>query len=256
MKMLIPFFAIIAIIILAIACNTTNNTQSSQTKNAVTKATNGDMISNDTMMVFKKGGCFGRCPIYTMTIFENGQAEYNGARFTNRLGVHTKQLDRTQVNALKKTCREANLFQFPDKYEVRIPDLASSTLIFHDGKKKKSIFWKDKADDTVKAIGKSLEAIADDKSGWTLKKGQALPEYFIENEFIIQLKEGVDEKAFAKMYSDYDLTVKERVTPRGSYWTMTYNPAKIEPYDMLNKLSSNEQVVVAEFNKRASMRRN
>jgi len=252
MKILVPIFAIIAVVVLAVACNTTKD----NTQKAVTKATNGDMISNDTMMVFKKGGCFGRCPIYTMTIFENGQAEYNGSRFTDRLGVHTKQLDRTVVSNLKKTCQDANLSQFPDKYDVRIPDLASSTLVFHEGKKKKSIFWKDQADDTVKAIGKTLEAIANEKAGWALKKGQKLPEYFIENEFIIHLKDGVDEKAFAKMYSDYDLTVKERIQPRGSYWTMTYNPAKAEPYDMLNKLTSNEQVIMAEFNKRTSMRRN
>lgn len=51
--------------------------------------------SNDKkvkIIEMKKGPCFGRCAVFTLSIYDNGTATYEGERFTNRLGLHTKQL--------------------------------------------------------------------------------------------------------------------------------------------------------------------
>jgi len=251
--------AIVAVAVL-FACKTAMNKQSEQTKEItsntkeVTTATNGDMIAKEKMLVFSKGGCFGRCPIYDMTIYSNGYVEYEGKRFTNRLGLHNKKLDSSTMTAIKSACKSANLWDCPDKYETRIPDLPSSEVTYFEDGKEKTVWWKEQADDGVKSLGKILDAIGKDEEGWAIKKGQSLPEYMMANELILNLREDVKAENFAKKYSDYQMEVKEKISPRGNYWTMTYNTDKIEPYIFLNTLNKDEQVINAEFNKKTSQR--
>ncbi len=228
------------------ACNTAKNSSDYDDTINTKKA--------EKVIVFKKGGCFGRCPIYQLTLYTDGTAQYDGERFTDRLGVHTKKLPSTTIDALLGDCKAANFFELPDKYESRIPDLASSTLTYMEGEQSKTIFWREQADDALKAIGKKIEAIANTKENWEINERQVLPVGAIANEFIVNLHQDVDAQAFAASYSDYGLTVVERLNPRGNYWRLQYDKDSLPPYRMLNQLNNDERIINVEFNKQVTQR--
>ena len=92
------------------------------------------------------------------------------------------------------------------------------------------------------------------ENGWQLDENQALPAGAIANELIVNLQKDVDAKRFAASYSEYGMRIKERITPNGNYWLFEYDTDKIKPYVMLQKVTRNEQVTQAEFNKKVSQR--
>jgi len=262
MKLIISLLCIAAIILFA--CNPPKSTSSTNTNkptankpNTTTDtkpSTNND--TEGTLLVFEKGGCFGTCPIYTLTIQNNGMAEDKGKRFTDRLGVHTKQLDKVALHRLSEALRKGNLWDLPDKFESRIPDLPSSTLTYMEGEKSKTIFWREKSNDALMDIGKMIETIGNNKDGWTIKGGQEVPASFIVDELIVQLKDEIDSAEFIKEFRQYGLTLKDRLMPSKNYWTMNYDTSKIGPYEMLNMVNRAEGVIGAEFNKKVTQRGN
>ena len=247
-------YLISAIIILAVlaACNSAKKTKTKTEEPKISIPETAPEIRQ--LVSFKKGGCFGRCPIYEITIYENGMALYNGERFTDRLGKHEKMLPAKTLTALKAAMGGIDFFSLPDKYESRIPDLASSTLTYYKGAKTKTIFWRENADEGLKALGKQIEAIAGIEEGWKLDENQALPAGAIANELIVNLQKEVDAKRFVASYSQYGMRVKERINPNGNYWLLEYDTNKIKPIVMLQKMNQNEQVIQAEFNKRLTQR--
>ena len=81
-----------------------------------------------------------------------------------------------------------------------------------------------------------------------------MPAGAIGNELIVNLHKDVDVKRFVASYSDYGMRVKERINPNGNYWLLVYEANRIQPYEMLNKITKNEVVIQAEFNKQVTQR--
>jgi hypothetical protein len=79
-----------------------------------------------------KGSCYGRCPVFTLTIYQDGIASYLGERFTDRMGLYVKRLDKEVFANLEKEFREANLWQYQNVYKSRIADLQSVTLTYYE----------------------------------------------------------------------------------------------------------------------------
>ncbi len=249
------YILITALVILAlglIACKGSKATTSSLTTDDITS----EVVEKMTpYLIFSKGGCYGTCPIYKMTISEDGLAVYEGERFTERLGKHVKQLDATTWKELKSQFNGIDFWSLPEKYEFRIPDLASSTITVLKGEQTKATQWKDQAPDEVKALGKAFEKIGNDPLGWKLVVGQELPDYMIADEIIVNLIKGTDEQTWIQNYRAYGATIKEKIAPNMNYWLITYNTEKIDPYSLLNKLNADKAAVIqAEFNKKVTSR--
>lgn len=231
------------------ACNTSKPAENN------TNTATEDTTEARKVISFAKGACHGTCPIYEIIIFSDGKAIYEGIRFSKKMGIHTKTLDEAVINDLMNEAKNANLIQFPDKYESRIPDLPSSTLMYEyaDGTSK-TIFWREKADDVVKNLGRKIEKIANDPEGWTMDKNQELPAGAISDQLIINLQQGIEAEAFAAKYKSNAMKVVEQVNSRGNYWLFSYDDTTIEPFMMLQNLNKDEEVVMAEFNKSLTQR--
>ena len=59
----------------------------------------------------RKGPCYGRCPVYTLRVYEKGIVTYEGERFTDRLGIYIKRIPEEQYFELLETFQKVNLWQ-------------------------------------------------------------------------------------------------------------------------------------------------
>ena len=243
------YLIIACVFCIALACNTTKSAENNTT------TTEKETTDVRKVISFAKGACHGTCPIYNMIIFSDGQVVYEGIRFSDLMGKHTKMLDEKTINDLMTECKNANLTQFPDKYESRIPDLPSSTMMYEyqDGTSK-TIFWREKADDVVKNLGRKIEGIANNPEGWAMDKDQELPAGAIPDQMILNLQQGVEAETFAAKYRANSMKVVERIHNRGNYWLFSYDDSTIEPFLMLQNLNKDEEVVMAEFNRQITPR--
>jgi hypothetical protein len=210
-----------------------------------------DNLDNMTKRVeMKKEPCFGDCPVFTLTIYEGGLATYEGERFTDRIGLFSKQLNDGAYNHIIEAFDKANYWQFQSVYRAQVPDLPTVTITYHKDGQSKSVKGKDGRPDAVIELETMLDGIANSE-GWTRLRAPEsnLPPGAIANEIIVQLMDEVDPRVWIVQYAKQGGAIKERISPNNNYWVITYDTNIIPPQEMLDWLRRDNYVLSAEFNK-------
>ncbi len=86
--------------------------------------------------------CFGACPVFTATLYENGLLLYNGKRFTHSIGCHYAIVSKSEIKKVRTWMEDDGIFLMKDKYpeeDVAPTDLSSCILYYSNGKKEKNI---------------------------------------------------------------------------------------------------------------------
>ena len=84
--------------------------------------------------------CLGKCPGYTITIYETGMVIYEGRDFVEREGKYKAMLSNEAMDELKNYIKSIDFFNFKDKYDKEITDIPSCIIaVSLDGKYKKII---------------------------------------------------------------------------------------------------------------------
>lgn len=202
-----------------------------------------------------KGPCFGSCPIFTISIYDNGWATYNGKLYTDKLGVYVKKVGKARLEEIKRELRLANLWQYSNIYRSTLPDLQSVTINYYEGGRTKTITGKEGRPVSVVKIETFLDKMAG-TSGWTEKEkpDYQLPAGAIPNEIIVKLKENVNAEAFVLKYYKQDLKIVKRLSPTGDYWLFSFNESNMPPDEMLSFVRRDREVLSVEFNKKLEMR--
>lgn len=126
----------------------TANKMDTLANNAEKPATTTEEVSSntaeenlaDSLFAFiHKTPCFGRCPIYKMTIYKSGYAVYEGINFVDNKGTFYTTFDSKELEEIKRIAKAIDYFQFKDEYnDPRITDIPSTiTALQFDGKYKK-----------------------------------------------------------------------------------------------------------------------
>lgn len=93
-------------------------------------------------MSIERTPCFGACPVFTATLYQNGLLLYNGKRFTYSLGCHYALVPKAEVNKVRSWFEDAGIFLMKDKYpeeDIAPTDLPSCILSYKRGKKVKIV---------------------------------------------------------------------------------------------------------------------
>ena len=211
---------------------------------------NADLSRLDPIIEMSKGPCYGRCPVFTLTVYENGIASYEGERYTDRLGTYVKKLEKGQMERLLGEFKRANVWQFRDSYRGRIPDMQSVTITYREGNKKKTITGKEIRPNAVKWLETQLDQVAQSE-GWILKEAPQdnVPDYLIPDQLLVELEGGSDPEEWAKKFAQADMLFERPLNDSG-FWIFSYNDELITPDQMLEQVRMDEEVISAEFNKR------
>ena len=78
----------------------------------------------DTVITLERTACFGACPIYTVSIFEDGTVIYEGANFVEVDGEQTSQIEPETVEMMVQAFEDAGYFEWDESYEnMTVSDL-------------------------------------------------------------------------------------------------------------------------------------
>ncbi|MCS6819923.1 MAG: DUF6438 domain-containing protein, partial [Chitinophagales bacterium] len=85
---------------------------------AVTSCKSVSKASSNEKPLFSlfRTACFGTCPSYTIEIFEDGRAVYNGLLHTEPLGRKTIKLTSSQLRSLKQRFKTLNIVNAAELY--------------------------------------------------------------------------------------------------------------------------------------------
>ena len=137
-----------------------------------------DTVSTDTqprevaaeaqlLVSLKRTPCYGKCPMYRISIKDNGELVYEGKRFVERLGTYEALLTSVDVENIKKKVAEADYFILQDAYDVPISDFPTCVTSVNLDGKDKSIMNKQNAPAALISFEKYIDSLIE---GLELKK--------------------------------------------------------------------------------------
>jgi len=89
----------------------------------------GTAVVHDTMplCVFETGACFGFCPVYSLTVYQNGRVEYVGKQNVEQEGLVRFELTPAELRLLRSGLEAADLWRQPELFPTQIADAPFNT---------------------------------------------------------------------------------------------------------------------------------
>ncbi len=85
----------------------------------------------------RRSPCFGKCPVYRVTMYDDGRLEYVGKQHVERLGRHTGRINAGEFQALAAFIREVNFMALEDRYATPLTCQSTVyTTVVMDGVRK------------------------------------------------------------------------------------------------------------------------
>ena len=84
------------------------------------------MVNDDYFIKLSRTACFGKCPIYTITIKSNGDVSYFGKRFVDNEGLFSTSITPKEINQLKAKIEAIQYFKLEDAYDSGVTDIPST----------------------------------------------------------------------------------------------------------------------------------
>lgn len=200
-------------------------------------------------------GCFGYCPMFTLTLWDNGRLDYLGDRFVEKTGPDTVFVTAEELTRLKTALESTNLWQYPENIPTQIADAPSATL---------TVFRSDGTSHRVKGSMDRPQPIVDlqkmlqntaEAHGLKVNKGvnpnEIPPEQ--RREVIVLLKPEVNAGNWIRQFTDIRLQLLQR-TGTENRWLVGYNPKEIEEKALLERLRNSEGALEATPNRRSQER--
>ncbi|MFK7808737.1 MAG: DUF6438 domain-containing protein [Saprospiraceae bacterium] len=231
-------------------------------KNRKNKESLPEMESSEVIPVVKlmKNACFGKCPMYSLTLYNNGKAEYVGRANVEKLGTFTKQIPTEKVASILRQLNAVKFWDMEDKYMSELSDTQKTIMTQFRKDTSKTVTGDHARPDILKPIEKELIAIADDSADWTKTKdhpqgaNKQLPKHFIKNEIITEFEKDIDVKAAVATKKQFGLEIKKKIAPNLDMYVLTYDTMRVKPQMMLMQVKRIKGVTKAEFNKRLEPR--
>ncbi len=108
----------------------------------------------------KRTPCYGRCPIYEVTIYKSGFVAYNGIRFVERLGQHRSRITQDQLKQIAAKAEEIGYFELNNNYDSPVTDFPTTITVLNvAGKSRKEIKNRVGAPDSLKEYEKFLDEL-------------------------------------------------------------------------------------------------
>ncbi len=128
-----------------------------------------DLSTLKKEITMDKHPCFGTCPHYTLTIYENGIASFEGKRDVEKLGLHVKILTKKEYEGVHRAFKASDFFALNDDYPSDLPDLPRTAITYlKEGNSKTVTGDETSLPAIVLSLDKILTQIAE-SDGWTMK---------------------------------------------------------------------------------------
>jgi uncharacterized protein DUF6438 len=94
-------------------------------------------IPEDFVIKLERTACYGRCPVYGVSIDARGNVTYDGTSFVRVVGRQTDRIPISKVAALVQTVDRIRFFELENKYRQLITDLPTTFVtVTRDGHSK------------------------------------------------------------------------------------------------------------------------
>lgn len=106
-------------------------TDSADSENPVNKES---VVPQDVLVQIKTEPCFGECPVYTLTIYQDSTIEYFGRMFVKKKGEYRGVAEPHHMEEVKSTLQNSGFFNLDELYDDEsLTDLPTTTIMVRLG---------------------------------------------------------------------------------------------------------------------------
>lgn len=98
-----------------------------------------DAVITDVVITLERTACRGICPVYKLTIYEDGRVIYEGEEFVSVTGKQTSRISSDKVKELIDEFYKIDYFSLKDRYEALITDLPTTITSIAIGEQTKRV---------------------------------------------------------------------------------------------------------------------
>lgn len=99
--------------------------------------------NTDTLLFYRRSACFGFCPTFEFTIYQNGIVKYDGIQHVENLGTAYRLASDAWWNLVKAELGKFNFYKlapvYPIEKELYIPDLPNTIITLKEMGMRKSV---------------------------------------------------------------------------------------------------------------------
>lgn len=118
-------------------------------------------LNTDTLLYFQKSACFGFCPTYNYTLYQNGMVRYNGHQFVEPLGTRYALATDEWWKPILARIQQIDFFNlaniYPTDEKMYIPDLPNIIITIKEFGKRKSVIDNHDAPEALKDFEHFIE---------------------------------------------------------------------------------------------------
>jgi hypothetical protein len=137
---------------------------------------------DNTWIEYRRGSCFGRCPVFHLKVWPDGRAEYKGILNVSKKGTWDRVLSKSELSALKAAVKKSDYKNANEKYMMEVQDLPMAFLKFREKKMEKLIQGNMDFPPKLKEVMNVLQKIMDSENWKLLIPEENHEQSSIENE--------------------------------------------------------------------------
>lgn len=116
----------------------------------------------DTLVYYRRGACFGMCPIFSLVIYTDGRAVYKGVNHVNRIGTYQASVQDTALVKVFTTAESIGYFGMQEVYDnPSVTDLPTIELAIRKDGKLKRVKARYKAPASLQKLYEALDQMTD-----------------------------------------------------------------------------------------------
>ena len=254
MIMMKKYIVVLIGLVSMFSCKSTKEAVTEEVKTKITEA--GIVEDKGALLIsYSRGTCYGRCPVYTIDVFEKSVMEFNGHSFTDKEGLWQKTMTAAQMAKVTAALETADFATLDTEYKSMIPDLPRATFEYHGGEESKTVTGKETLPEQIKPLQELLESFTE-LSGWTKVADTGKDEKAELNydEIIVKFKPGTGLPGWFRAKQEIGIYLKRRVAPESDLWVAGYKRATHKPEEILKIIKEDPGIESAEFNKQTKNR--
>jgi hypothetical protein len=113
----------------------------------------------EILVEYRKGPCFGTCPVSVTTVYENRMVGFDGQRYTHRTGYFFRALNGREWKAVRRLVERADWWGYPERFDSDIADLPTYTLTVYLDGRSRTITGKEGFPDVLQQLMAELDLI-------------------------------------------------------------------------------------------------
>ena len=98
-----------------------------QSEAAIHLERNSNNLPDSLVARIQRTACFGRCPIYTLSVYESGYVDYNGEKWVEKEGIYEAKVSQEVLGQLLDFAENINYFELDNEYDNKqVTDLPAT----------------------------------------------------------------------------------------------------------------------------------